>query len=271
METSPSTLQFKADTKTPTINNITLSNTSSKPLAFKVKTNAPKVYSVKPNVSVLDPNSTVEISITLPPLKQPLPSGYKSKHKFLIMSVPSDGIASSEIASNWSLLQSKYALALQLNKIGVSYSEEAKLNGRSKRISKFVANGSADGAAGAGAAGAAAAVGAAGAAGLAAAANGANGSLARPAAARNGSSRTGPGARPGPGVAAGAGPRLPADEPVSKSFASYDDKPTDSRVWQKLQELQHQNDRLTSKLENIEKFIILALLILSFILGKLMV
>lgn len=101
-------------------------NTSTKPVAYKVKTTAPKRYVVRPNVGLIAPRDTVEIqgtpksatrtiliivmpftpkplgfcpdalTVLLNPLKDP-PSSLKCKDKFLVQSILDDGHFSADI------------------------------------------------------------------------------------------------------------------------------------------------------------------------------
>lgn len=280
MEVSPKQLEFKGDFKAPTTTYVTLTNPLLEPMAFKIKTNAAKVYSVKPNLDIVGPNDSVKVSITLPALRQSLPKNYKSKHKFLIMSLPSDNAKAESLPDTWADLQNKYADSLTSTKIKVDYASTrssgsgARLNGRSKRISKFVPNGSApghesgmdSGSVAAGAVGGAAAV-AAGGAGMAAASrSGGDKSIAadeddddydskpvrRQSYAQEQSYNSGyqnQGASGGYSAA-----------PAAKGVSSA-----------QLENLSSQNERLAKRLENMEKLLILSLMLLSFILGKLFV
>ncbi|KAJ7069748.1 PapD-like protein [Mycena amicta] len=65
---------------------LTISNHNSQPVAFKVKTTAPKLYAVRPNTGRVEPGQSVEVSVMLQPLKDEPPSGAKCKDKFLIQS-----------------------------------------------------------------------------------------------------------------------------------------------------------------------------------------
>lgn len=73
-----------------------LSNPTDKPIAFKVKTTAPKRYCVRPNNGILIPGKSVSVAVMLQPLGDgPNASAAileKNKHKFMIQSV----FASSE-------------------------------------------------------------------------------------------------------------------------------------------------------------------------------
>ncbi|KAG6377091.1 PapD-like protein [Boletus reticuloceps] len=63
-----------------------VSNQNSAPVAFKVKTTAPKLYCVRPNSGRIEPGDSVEVSVMLQPMKEEPPSSSKCKDKFLIQS-----------------------------------------------------------------------------------------------------------------------------------------------------------------------------------------
>jgi hypothetical protein len=63
-----------------------VSNQNSAPVAFKVKTTAPKLYCVRPNSGRIEPGDSVEVSVMLQPMKEEPPLSSKCKDKFLIQS-----------------------------------------------------------------------------------------------------------------------------------------------------------------------------------------
>ncbi|GJE98502.1 VAMP-associated protein [Phanerochaete sordida] len=65
---------------------LSISNPNSQPVAFKVKTTAPKLYCVRPNSGRVDPGETVEVQVVLQAMKEEPPLGAKCKDKFLIQS-----------------------------------------------------------------------------------------------------------------------------------------------------------------------------------------
>lgn len=99
-----------------------LTNTSSEPLAFKVKTTAPKLYCVRPNASIVPPGETVKISLILQGFTQPLPKDYKCKDKFLIVSLPCTDLDDpSKVGESWSALETKYKEQLLQKKLKVNF------------------------------------------------------------------------------------------------------------------------------------------------------
>ena len=88
---------------------LTLSNPTNTPLAFKVKTTAPKLYCVRPNASIVQPGDSLQISIILQGFSQPLPNDYKCKDKFLLVSVPApNSIDPSKVGESWSQLETQF-------------------------------------------------------------------------------------------------------------------------------------------------------------------
>ncbi|KAG9315775.1 PapD-like protein [Chiua virens] len=63
-----------------------VSNQNTSPVAFKVKTTAPKLYCVRPNSGRIEPGDSVEVSVMLQPMKDEPLLSVKCKDKFLIQS-----------------------------------------------------------------------------------------------------------------------------------------------------------------------------------------
>ncbi|KAI0755173.1 PapD-like protein [Daedaleopsis nitida] len=63
-----------------------ITNHNTQPVAFKVKTTAPKLYCVRPNSGRVEPGETVEVAVMLQAMKEDLPTNTKCKDKFLIQS-----------------------------------------------------------------------------------------------------------------------------------------------------------------------------------------
>ncbi|KAJ1909322.1 phosphatidylinositol-binding protein scs2, partial [Tieghemiomyces parasiticus] len=84
----PSThLTFKRPFTSLTDDTLVLKNPTSSPIAFKVKTTAPKQYCVRPNAGRIEAGLEMEVQVVLQPLKEDFPPGYKSKDKFLVQSI----------------------------------------------------------------------------------------------------------------------------------------------------------------------------------------
>ncbi|KAG6890835.1 hypothetical protein C0995_003268 [Termitomyces sp. Mi166 len=84
---NPSTsLGFKRPLTQLVKRSLTITNHNSLPVAFKVKTTAPKLYCVRPNSGRVEPGESLDVSVMLQPLKEEPPSNVKCKDKFLIQS-----------------------------------------------------------------------------------------------------------------------------------------------------------------------------------------
>jgi len=65
---------------------LTITNNNAQPVAFKVKTTAPKLYCVRPNSGRVEPGESVEVQVMLQAMKEEPPLSTKCKDKFLIQS-----------------------------------------------------------------------------------------------------------------------------------------------------------------------------------------
>lgn len=101
---------------------LTLSNPTNTPLAFKVKTTAPKLYCVRPNASIVQPGDSVQISIILQGFSQPLPADYKCKDKFLLVSLPAPNVIDpAKVGDSWSQLEAQNKSQMVSKKLRVNY------------------------------------------------------------------------------------------------------------------------------------------------------
>ncbi|KAI0470699.1 PapD-like protein [Xylariaceae sp. FL0804] len=64
-----------------------IKNPNPHPMAFKVKTTAPKQYCVRPNSGRVEPGKEVEVQVILQAMKQEPPMDAKCRDKFLVQSV----------------------------------------------------------------------------------------------------------------------------------------------------------------------------------------
>ncbi|KAF8229704.1 VAMP-associated protein [Tricholoma matsutake] len=65
---------------------LTITNHNTQPIAFKVKTTAPKLYCVRPNSGKVEPGESLDVSVMLQALREEPPLNAKCKDKFLIQS-----------------------------------------------------------------------------------------------------------------------------------------------------------------------------------------
>ncbi|KAK0553418.1 phosphatidylinositol-binding protein scs2 [Tilletia horrida] len=63
-----------------------VTNPNAQPVAFKVKTTAPKQYCVRPNSGRIEPGEKVEVQVLLQPMKEEPSSTQKCRDKFLVQS-----------------------------------------------------------------------------------------------------------------------------------------------------------------------------------------
>ncbi|KAJ1969855.1 phosphatidylinositol-binding protein scs2 [Dispira parvispora] len=80
-------LTFQRPFTTPTEDTLILKNETSSPIAFKVKTTAPKQYCVRPNSGRIDAGLEMRVQVILQPMRDELPLDYKCKDKFLVQSI----------------------------------------------------------------------------------------------------------------------------------------------------------------------------------------
>jgi hypothetical protein len=92
------------------------------PVAFKVKTTAPKQYCVRPNSGRIEPGKAVEVQVLLQAMKEDPPLEAKCRDKFLVQSV---AVAAdkefSNVASIWSHIEQTSKASIQEKKIRVNF------------------------------------------------------------------------------------------------------------------------------------------------------
>ncbi|KAF9476539.1 PapD-like protein [Pholiota conissans] len=81
-----SALGFRRPLTTLVKRSLTITNNNPQPVAFKVKTTAPKLYCVRPNSGRVEPGESIDVSVMLQALKEEPPLNTKCKDKFLIQS-----------------------------------------------------------------------------------------------------------------------------------------------------------------------------------------
>ncbi|KAI9502093.1 PapD-like protein, partial [Coemansia spiralis] len=73
-------LAFRQPFKALTQDTLRLTNKNNAPVAFKIKTTAPKQYCVRPNAGRIDP-------VVLQAMKEEPPADFKCRDKFLVQSI----------------------------------------------------------------------------------------------------------------------------------------------------------------------------------------
>ncbi|CAK7265438.1 phosphatidylinositol-binding protein scs2 [Sporothrix epigloea] len=91
VEIEPAELGFRRPFTVEVSETLRIRNPNSTPVAFKVKTTAPKQYCVRPNSGRIEPDREVEVTVLLQALKQDPPSDYKCRDKFMVQAVPITG------------------------------------------------------------------------------------------------------------------------------------------------------------------------------------
>ncbi|XP_072425947.1 VAMP (vesicle-associated membrane protein)-associated protein A, like [Chiloscyllium punctatum] len=81
----PVELKFKGPFTDVVTTNLKLKNPADRKVCFKVKTTAPRRYCVRPNSGIIDPGTTVTVSVMLQPFDYD--PNEKSKHKFMVQTV----------------------------------------------------------------------------------------------------------------------------------------------------------------------------------------
>ncbi|KAK0652968.1 PapD-like protein [Cercophora newfieldiana] len=88
VEIDPLELGFRRPFTVEVAQILRIKNTSATPVAFKVKTTAPKQYCVRPNSGRIEPGHDVEVSVLLQAMKTEPPLDARCRDKFLVQSVP---------------------------------------------------------------------------------------------------------------------------------------------------------------------------------------
>lgn len=97
-------------------------NPNITPVAFKVKTTAPKQYCVRPNSGRIEPGKDVEVTVLLQAMKQEPPADFKCRDKFLVQSVAvTPDKEFQNIGAIWSHVDAADKSAVQEKKIRVAF------------------------------------------------------------------------------------------------------------------------------------------------------
>ncbi|KAI1314391.1 phosphatidylinositol-binding protein scs2 [Mortierella claussenii] len=88
IELDPSTqLSFRRPLTEAIKQTLVIRNPTQLPIAFKVKTTAPKQYCVRPNSGRVEPGQEQEVQVQMQAMKEDPPADFKCKDKFLVQSV----------------------------------------------------------------------------------------------------------------------------------------------------------------------------------------
>ncbi|KAF2737339.1 VAMP-associated protein [Polyplosphaeria fusca] len=122
VELDPPELGFKRPFQHEVSQILRLKNPLTDPIAFKVKTTAPKQYCVRPNSGRIEPGKDVEVQILLQAMKEDPPLDAKCRDKFLVQSVAvSADKEFTNVASIWSHIEQTAKSSIQEKKIRVSF------------------------------------------------------------------------------------------------------------------------------------------------------
>lgn len=100
-----------------TITNLNQSNT----VAFKIKTNAPTIYSVRPNSGVLPPSGSINVYFHIHKFKIEPSKGSICKDKFLVLSVPVHKVDTERETIDWKTIEKTRKADISKKKIDVFY------------------------------------------------------------------------------------------------------------------------------------------------------
>lgn len=140
VELDPVELGFKRPFQQEVSQTLRLKNPHSDPVAFKVKTTAPKQYCVRPNSGRIEPGKDVEVQILLQAMKEDPPPDAKCRDKFLVQSVLVTADKEfTNVGSLWAHIEQTNKSSIQEKKIRVLFlaaddatSTPAKTNGVSR-------------------------------------------------------------------------------------------------------------------------------------------
>ncbi|KAF2223519.1 PapD-like protein [Elsinoe ampelina] len=122
VELEPAELGFKRPFTQEVSQILRLYNPGQLPVAFKVKTTAPKQYCVRPNSGRIDPKSEVEVQVLLQAMKEDPPLDARCRDKFLVQSIAIDANNEfSNIQQVWQHIEQTAKSNIQEKKIRVSF------------------------------------------------------------------------------------------------------------------------------------------------------
>lgn len=119
VDIEPFELSFRRPFTTEVSQTLTLKNPNPTPVAFKVKTTAPKQYCVRPNAGRIEAGQSFDVSVLLQAMKQDPAPDAKCRDKFLVQSAPIT--ADKEFASVANVLETTDKAHLVERKIRVNW------------------------------------------------------------------------------------------------------------------------------------------------------
>jgi len=122
VEIYPTELGFRRPFQEEVSQTLRITNPNHTPVAFKVKTTAPKQYCVRPNSGRIESGKHVEVSVLLQPMKQEPPLDAKCRDKFLVQSVAVTADKEfSNIGAIWQHVDNAEKSLVQEKKIRVAF------------------------------------------------------------------------------------------------------------------------------------------------------
>ncbi|KAI5359767.1 putative major sperm protein (MSP) [Septoria linicola] len=122
VELTPPELGFRRPFTHEVSQVLRLHNPNSEPVAFKVKTTAPKQYCVRPNSGRIDPGGDVEVQVLLQAMKEDPPLDARCRDKFLVQSVAIDAdVQVHNVTQVWANIEQTAKSSIQEKKIRVSF------------------------------------------------------------------------------------------------------------------------------------------------------
>ncbi|KAM5352680.1 hypothetical protein ACJ41O_005402 [Fusarium nematophilum] len=119
VDIEPFELSFRRPFTTEVAQTLTIKNPNSTPVAFKVKTTAPKQYCVRPNAGRIEAGQSFDVAVLLQAMKQDPPPDTRCRDKFLVQSAPIT--ADKEFATIASVLETTDKSHLIERKIRVNW------------------------------------------------------------------------------------------------------------------------------------------------------
>ncbi|KAJ4267613.1 phosphatidylinositol-binding protein scs2 [Fusarium torreyae] len=119
VDIEPFELSFRRPFTTEVSQTLTLKNPNPTPVAFKVKTTAPKQYCVRPNAGRIEAGQSFDVSVLLQAMKQDPAPDARCRDKFLVQSAPIT--ADKEFASVANVLETTDKTHMVERKIRVNW------------------------------------------------------------------------------------------------------------------------------------------------------
>ncbi|KIV80071.1 hypothetical protein PV11_07600 [Exophiala sideris] len=121
VELLPAELGFRRPFNQEVTETLRLANPNNAPVAFKVKTTAPKQYCVRPNSGMIPPNEAVEVQVLLQAMKEEPPLDAKCRDKFLVQTVLTSQDQDPNVTTLWQTVEKTAKHTIQEKKIRVNF------------------------------------------------------------------------------------------------------------------------------------------------------